>query len=67
MINVRVRKQAGAAIVTIPAEVLEKLHIGIGSKLEFIISDGVMTVRPSEKRRGYPLLDLLQGRVGAAC
>lgn len=65
--NIRVRKQAGTAIVTIPAEVLEKLHIGIGSKLELSVADGVMTVRPSEKRKGYPLLDLLQGQVGAAC
>ena len=67
MINVTVRKQAGAAIVTIPAEVLEKLHITVGSKLEFNVSDGVVTVRPSAKRKGYPLLELLQGQVGVTC
>lgn len=67
MINVTVRKQAGAAIVTIPAEVLEMLHITVGSKLEFNVSDGVVTVRPTVRRKGYPLLDLLQGQVGAAC
>jgi len=67
MINVTVRKRAGEAIVTIPAEMLEKLHISVGSKLEFNVSDGVMTVRPCIKRKGYPLLDLLQGQVGLAC
>jgi len=67
MINVTVRKQAGAAIVTIPAEVLEKLHVTVGSKLEFNVSDGVVTVRQSVKRKGYSLLELLQGQVGVAC
>lgn len=67
MINVTVRKRAGDAIVTIPAEILEKLHISVGSKLELNVSDGVVTVRPSVRRKGYPLLELLQGQVGVAC
>lgn len=67
MINVTVRKRAGAAIVTIPAEVLEKLQITVGSKIEFNVCDGVVTVRPVAKRKGYPLLELLQGQVSVAC
>lgn len=67
MINIIVRKRAGAAIVTIPAEVLEMLHIEVGSKLDMNVCDGVITVRPSKKRKGYPLLELLQGQVGVAC
>lgn len=63
MTNVTVRKRAGAAIVAIPAEVLEALHIKVGSKLDFKVTDGVVTVQSSVKGRGYPLLDLLQGQV----
>lgn len=67
MTTVTVRKQSGTAIVTLPREVLEKLHIEVGSKLDFDVSDGVLTVRKAVKRRGYPLLQMLQGQVGVAC
>jgi len=66
MINVTVRKRAGSAIVTIPKEMLEMLNIEVGSKLDMNVSDGVITVRPSIKRKGYSLLELLQGQVGVA-
>ena len=67
METVTVRRQYGEAIVTLPAEVLEMLSIEVGSKLDFDVSDGVLTVRPAVKRKGYPLLELLQGQVGVAC
>lgn len=67
MTTVTVRKQSGAAIVTLPMEVLEKLNIEVGSKLDFDVADGVLIVRKAVKRRGFPLLALLQGQVGVAC
>lgn len=67
MTTVTVRKQAGAAIVTLPRNVLEKLDVEVGGKLDFDVSDGVLTVRKAVKRRGFPLLELLQGQVGVAC
>lgn len=66
MINITVRKLGDSAYVIIPAEVLEALNIGVGSKLDFDVSDGVLMVRPAAKSRGYSIVELLQGRVGAA-
>ena len=66
MTNVTVRKQYGAAIVTLPREVLEKLHIKVGSKLDFDVSDGVLTVRPAAKSRRYSITEFLQGALQGA-
>ena len=67
MTTVTVRKQYGAAVVTLPREALEKLNIEVGNKLDFDVSDGVLTVRKAVKRRGYPLLEMLQGQIRVAC
>lgn len=63
MITVNVRKQGGAAIMTIPAEVLKTLDVKIGSTLELEISDGAFTVRPAQApiRKRYTLQELLRG------
>ena len=67
MTNITVRKLGRAAFVVIPAEALETLNIGVGSKLDFYVSDGVLTMRPAAKSRCYPIAELLQGQVGVAC
>ena len=61
MITVNVRKQGGAAVVTVPVEVLKMLHIEVGSKLELNVSGGVLTARPASRNRRYSLSELLQG------
>ncbi len=61
MITVNVRKQGGAAVVTVPAELLKILNIEVGSKLELNVSGGVLTARPTAKSRRYSLSELLQG------
>jgi antitoxin ChpS len=61
MISVNVRKQGGAAVVTVPAEVLRQLHIGVGSQLDLEVIGGVLTARPATKKRRYSLTELLQG------
>jgi antitoxin ChpS len=58
---VNVRKQGGAAVVTIPANMLKMLHIDVGSKLELNVSEGVLTARPAVGMRRYSLSELLQG------
>lgn len=67
MTTVTVRRQHGAAIVTLPKEVLERLNIEVGNKLDFEVSGGVLTVRPAAKSRRYPIVEFLQGQVGIAC
>ena len=61
MTTVNVRKQGGAAVVTIPANMMQMLHIEVGSKLELNVSEGVLTARPAANKRRYSLSELLQG------
>lgn len=63
MITITVRKQGGAAIMTIPADVLKMLGLDIGSVLELQIAEGAFTARPARPagRRRYTLAELLRG------
>ena len=61
MTTVNVRKQGGAAVVTIPANMLKMLNIDVGSTLELNVSEGVLMARPAANKRRYSLSELLQG------
>lgn len=63
MSTVNIRKQGGAAVVTIPVDVLRQLGVGIGESLELGVEDGVLVGRPSRpaRRRRYTLAELLGG------
>jgi antitoxin ChpS len=63
MITVDVRKQGGAAVMTIPADVLKTLDIGIGTKLDIDVGNNAFTVRPARQRRRkrHTLKELLRG------
>ncbi len=68
MITVNIRRQGGAAIMTIPAEVLKRLDLAIGTPLELQVADGAFTARPARPvgRRRYTLAELLRGATPAA-
>ncbi|MCB1782163.1 MAG: AbrB family transcriptional regulator [Candidatus Competibacteraceae bacterium] len=63
MLTVTVRKQGGAAVMTIPADVLKMLDLDIGSVLELHIAEKAFTARPAQRssRRRYTLAELLRG------
>lgn len=63
MTVVNIRRQGGAAIMTVPADALRALRIGVGSSVEVAIVSGALVVTPIEKaaRRRYSLRDLLAG------
>ncbi len=63
MITVNIRKQGGAAVMTIPANVLKMLDIEAGGKLELNVIPGAFTARPASKhlRKRYSLNELLRG------
>ena len=63
MTTVNIRKQGGAAIMTIPADVLKKLAVGVGEALEIEVADGVMLARSvrTRARRRYSVSELLEG------
>ena len=63
MAQVSIRRQGGAAIMTIPAEVMKSLKLDIGAKLELAVDDDALVARPAAKtrRRRYSLAELLRG------
>ena len=63
MTLVNIRRQGGAAIMTVPAEALKALRIGVGSAVEVEIVEGALVARPIERatRRRYGLRELLAG------
>lgn len=63
MITVHIRKQGGAAIITIPADVLKILNVDVGAKLELDVDSSGFTARPAHKtaRKRYSLKELLHG------
>ena len=63
MSTVSVRRQGGAAVMTIPAEVMRALSLDVGAELEIAVGEGGFTARPSRKpaRKRYSLRELLKG------
>ena len=61
MSTVTIRRQGGAAVMTIPVDVLKRLDIGVGSTLELEVAHGRITARPVGPRKRYALADLLRG------
>ncbi len=63
MSRVNIRKQGGAAIMTIPAEVLKELAVSVGESLDLEVAEGVMVARPAQRsaRRRYSVAELLEG------
>ncbi len=62
MLVTKIRKQGGAAVVTLPAEVLRQLDAGIGEDLSIVVSQHTVILRPARgERRRYSLKELLAG------
>ena len=63
MTTVNIRRQGGAAIVTIPAMLLKQLNVEVGEALELEVADGMLTARPTmlDRPRRYSLKELLHG------
>ena len=59
----KIRRQGGAAIMTIPPALLKLMHAEFGSQVELDVHDGKLVVRPviSSKRNRYSLRELLKG------
>lgn len=60
---VSIRRQGGAAVMTIPAEVLRSLRIDVGAELELSVGEDSFTARAKSRplRKRYSLRELLRG------
>lgn len=68
MHTVHIRKQGGAAIITIPAHILTQLHLSVGTELSLNIDTKKhsLVIKPvaapiRRKRKRYTLNELLKG------
>lgn len=63
MITVNVRKQGGAAVITIPSDILRLLNIEVGTMLELDVTKQGFIARPVENKKPVRLTlkELLQG------
>jgi antitoxin ChpS len=62
MLSMPLRKQGGAAVITIPPSVLKSLHLNVGAQLDMTVRDGALVLQPSATRRKrYTVAQLLEG------
>jgi antitoxin ChpS len=63
MKTVSIRRQGGAAVMTIPHEVLKALQLDVGAKIDVEVTDGTFVARPRTRpiRKRYSLRELLRG------
>lgn len=61
MITVCIRKQGGAAVITVPSALLKLLDLEIGGRFELDVKDGVLIAYPDVKPKRYTLSELLKG------
>ena len=58
----KIRRQGGAAVMTIPPALLKLLDIDVGAKVTLSVEDRKLVARPATPaRRRYSLKELLEG------
>lgn len=59
----KIRRQGGAAVITLPPTLLKLLHLEVGAQLELNVVDGELIARPVSPafRKRYSLAELLEG------
>ncbi len=63
----RIRRQGGAAVVTIPPALLKLMDVDIGAQLSLSVADGGLVARPVKNlKRRYRLSELLEGAEAVA-
>jgi antitoxin ChpS len=62
MLSMPLRKQGGAAVITIPPSVLKSMQLSVGMELEMDIREGALMLVPvAPKRKRYSMAQLLEG------
>jgi antitoxin ChpS len=63
MLSMPLRKQGGAAVVTIPPSVLKSLHLTVGTQLQMEVQGASLVLVPvlPTARKRYTLAQLLDG------
>ena len=58
----KIRKQGGAAVMTIPPALLKLMDVDVGGQVTLSVKDGKLVAQPvGSARRRYTLAELLEG------
>lgn len=58
----KIRKQGGAAVITIPPALMKLMELDIGSQVSLTVEDGKLVAQPAgAMRKRYSLAELLKG------
>jgi len=58
----KIRRQGGAAVITIPPALLKLLDVEVGTQVTLSVAEGELTARPVRQgRKRYSLKQLLKG------
>jgi antitoxin ChpS len=58
----KIRRQGGAAVMTIPPALLKLMHVEVGAQVSLSVAEGELIARPiHSQRKRYSLAELLQG------
>lgn len=58
----RIRRQGGAAVMTIPPALLKLMDAGVGTEVSLSVAEGQLIASPVKGgRKRYPLSELLKG------
>ena len=62
IVTSRIRKQGGAAIITIPPALLKLMNLDVGAQVELSVERGRLVAQPAARpRKRYALTELLEG------
>ncbi|MFC5757885.1 AbrB/MazE/SpoVT family DNA-binding domain-containing protein [Rhizobium sp. GCM10022189] len=59
--TVRIRRQGGAAVFSIPPAFLKMLGVEIGAELTVAVDNGTLVATPLKPKKRYTLAELLEG------
>lgn len=61
-VTTKIRRQGGAAVVTIPPTVLKMMQVEVGDQLSLAVKNGELVARPLAARKRYKMSELLVGQ-----
>ena len=58
----KIRKQGGAAVITIPPALLKLMNLDVGAEVELSVEHGKLLAQPAaQRRKRYSMAELLEG------
>nr|WP_316652887.1 AbrB/MazE/SpoVT family DNA-binding domain-containing protein [uncultured Gellertiella sp.] len=57
----KIRRQGGAAVFSIPPELMKILGVDVGTELALTVDNGALVATPLKSRKMFTLAELLEG------